>query len=292
MPAANGLLAQVLPGRQIVFHLTCEANDTLATRRGRSMQTQFWFIAGPTYWLIALAVAPFAGSFLGVLIRRLPEGRPIAFARSSCDTCGATLSVPELVPLASYVRQGGRCRRCGEAIGSFHPAIELAATGVAAWVILADTDPTRLWVDCLLGWVLLALSWIDWQCMRLPDALTLPLLLVWAAVHAGNASRNHVQPRSRRSSRLSGTPWRRLVLSYRSRARRDRCRRRQAARRRGRMAWPRNGCRLLCCSQHCLGSPWRQRLHCQAARCGSTQPCRSDHVWRSRSGFCGYMAVG
>jgi leader peptidase (prepilin peptidase)/N-methyltransferase len=141
------------------------------------MQTQVWSAAGAAYWPIALAVAPFAGSFLGVLIRRLPEGRSIAFARSSCDTCGATLSIGELVPVASYVRQRGRCRRCGEAIGSFHPAIELAATGVAAWVILADTDPARLWADCLLGWVLLALSWIDWRWMRLPDALTLPLLL-------------------------------------------------------------------------------------------------------------------
>ena len=73
--------------------------------------------------------------------------------------------------------QRGRCRRCGVAIGAFHPVIETAALVVALWATLVETDPTRLWVDCLLGWTLLTLSWIDWRWMRLPDALTLPLLL-------------------------------------------------------------------------------------------------------------------
>jgi leader peptidase (prepilin peptidase)/N-methyltransferase len=43
--------------------------------------------------------------------------------------------------------------------------------------MLAETDPARIWADCILGWTLLALGWIDWRWMQLPDALTLPLLL-------------------------------------------------------------------------------------------------------------------
>ena len=132
----------------------------------------------PLSWPIVLVAAPFIGSFLGVLIRRLPDGRPVSIARSKCEACGATLTASELVPLGSYVLQRGRCRRCGAAIDPFHPAIEVAAFAIALWAVLAETDPSRLWVDCLLGWTLLTLSWIDWRWMRLPDVLTLPLLLV------------------------------------------------------------------------------------------------------------------
>ena len=121
-----------------------------------------------------LLFAPFVGSFLGVLVRRLPLGRPVVLDRSRCEGCGAPLAARDLVPLASYAALRGRCRRCGRAIGRFHPAIELAALAVAAWAVWADPDAA--WPDCVLGWGLLALAWIDWDHMRLPDALTLPLI--------------------------------------------------------------------------------------------------------------------
>jgi len=56
--------------------------------------------------------------------------------------------------------------------------IAVAAALVALWAAAADADWLRLGVDCALGWSLLALAWIDWQRMRLPDFLTLPLLVV------------------------------------------------------------------------------------------------------------------
>ena len=124
--------------------------------------------------LLPLLAAPFAGSFLGVLIRRLPLGRPWMMVRSACDGCGALLQARDLVPLASYAALRGRCRQCGQAIGRFHPAVELASVAIAAWAAWADPD--RVWQNCMLGWGLLALAWIDLEHMRLPDALTLPLI--------------------------------------------------------------------------------------------------------------------
>lgn len=141
------------------------------------MQTPIGSVIELWHWLPLLAVAPFVGSFLGVLIRRLPEGRAVGLARSACEHCGVALRARELVPMASYLWQRGKCRHCGAAIDPFHLAIELIAIGVPLWAILAEPDPDRLWADCLLGWTLLALSWIDWRWMLLPDRLTLPLLL-------------------------------------------------------------------------------------------------------------------
>ncbi len=101
----------------------------------------------------------------------------MVFARSCCERCGRVLSAAELVPFVSFMWQRGRCRGCGGPIAPAHLWIELAAVAVAASAVTAEPDPATLWADCGLGWALLALAWIDWTHLRLPDALTLPLLL-------------------------------------------------------------------------------------------------------------------
>ncbi len=131
-----------------------------------------------------IAAGPFAGSVLGVLVRRLPAGRPVALARSACETCGHVLSPLDLVPVVSFVRQRGRCRHCGAPIAPEHLWIELAATAVATSAVLAGGPGPAVWASCVLGWGLLALAVIDARHYRLPDALTLPLLLAGLAATA------------------------------------------------------------------------------------------------------------
>jgi leader peptidase (prepilin peptidase)/N-methyltransferase len=127
--------------------------------------------------------APFVGSFLGVIVRRLPEGRPIGWVRSRCERCGAVLRVRDLVPLYSWLAAGGRCRYCGHPLGWFYPGIELSAVAVALAALAADGGEGT-WLDCLFGWWLLALGWIDARRWLLPDALTLPLLIAGLAAAA------------------------------------------------------------------------------------------------------------
>lgn len=129
---------------------------------------------------IPLVAAPFVGSFLGVVVRRLPDGRPIAWVRSRCEWCGAVLTVRDLVPLVSWLAAKGRCRSCGHALGWFYPGIELAAFAVALAAVSIDRGAAA-WLDCLFGWWLLALGWIDLRRWLLPDALTLPLVIAGLA---------------------------------------------------------------------------------------------------------------
>ena len=138
--------------------------------------------AGAAGWS-ALLAAPFIGSFLGVLVRRLPEERPIAWARSRCENCGAALTARDLVPLYSWLAAKGRCRFCGHALGWFYPGIELAALAVALAAVALDGG-VGTWLDCLLGWWLLALGWIDIRRWLLPDSLTLPLVIAGLAAGA------------------------------------------------------------------------------------------------------------
>ena len=128
-------------------------------------------------WIWPLLAAPFVGSFLGVLVTRLPARAPVALARSACPHCDTRLGALDLLPLVSFLALRGRCRHCQAPIGMFYPAVELAAVAVAVVAGLADYDPGRIWIDCAVGWTLLALAWIDWTDLLLPDVLTLPLLL-------------------------------------------------------------------------------------------------------------------
>jgi leader peptidase (prepilin peptidase)/N-methyltransferase len=132
-------------------------------------------------WIWPVLVAPAIGSFAGVLVRRLPAGRPIAAARSACESCGHTLDPLDMVPLASFLFLRGKCRYCGAPIAPMHAAIELAALAVAAIAAALLPGGPDLWITCILGWWLLTLAWIDATSFRLPDVLTLPLLLAGLA---------------------------------------------------------------------------------------------------------------
>ena len=128
-----------------------------------------------------LLAAPFVGSFLGLVIDRLPAGRPLVVGRSRCDACGAMLGAKDLVPVVSWLRQRGRCAYCRAELSTFYPIIELAALAVAlsaAWVLAGWLLP----VSCALGWTLLTLAAIDQRHFLLPDPLTLPLIPAGLAV--------------------------------------------------------------------------------------------------------------
>lgn len=133
------------------------------------------------HWLALLLVAPVFGSFLGLLIVRLPKGEPVVAGRSRCPSCGATLAARDLVPLASWLANRGRCRQCGAAVSRLYPGVEIAALAVAAWSI-AVLPGWLAWAGAGFGWALLALAVIDARHFLLPDALTLPLIPAGLAV--------------------------------------------------------------------------------------------------------------
>jgi len=140
------------------------------------------------HWLFLLLAAPCVGSFLGVVVARLPEGRSVLRGRSACAHCGTVLGFLDLVPILGWALARGRCRPCGAAVSWWYPAIEVAALAVAAWS-LAVLPGWLAWAGCALAWTLLALAVIDAKHLLLPDTLTLPLvpaglLVAWAVAPA------------------------------------------------------------------------------------------------------------
>jgi leader peptidase (prepilin peptidase) / N-methyltransferase len=122
------------------------------------------------------------GSFLSVVISRVPEGRSVIRPRSRCPRCGAQIRFRDNIPVLSYLALRGRCRSCGERISPAYPAIE-GATAIlflAAAILIRPLERAALAAP-FLG-VLLALGIIDAQHRILPNRIVYPAIGLAAAV--------------------------------------------------------------------------------------------------------------
>lgn len=118
------------------------------------------------------------GSFLNVVIARVPEGRSVWAPRSACPQCGALIAWYDNIPLVSFLVLRGRCRGCHAGIPWRYPIVE-AATGCAfalAYVLFGPT-PEFLVAAVLLG-ALIAITAIDLRHQIIPDVISLPGIVV------------------------------------------------------------------------------------------------------------------
>jgi leader peptidase (prepilin peptidase)/N-methyltransferase len=132
--------------------------------------------------LYAALAGLIVGSYLNVVVHRLPRGLSTVRPRSRCPACGAGIGALDNLPVVSWLLLRGRCRHCGTLIGWRYPAVEL---GTAALFVacLERFGPTlAAAVAALLGCLLLALAMIDAEHYLLPDRLTLPGIVVGLAV--------------------------------------------------------------------------------------------------------------
>ena len=129
----------------------------------------------PLAWAAALGLlGAILGSFIAALAIRWPAGRSVASGRSACDNCGHTLRARDLVPIASALALGGRCRDCGERIDPRHTAIEVVALTVGATAGWAAPGVEGV-AGATFGWLSLALAALDVAALWLPDKLTATL---------------------------------------------------------------------------------------------------------------------
>lgn len=121
---------------------------------------------------VALAVGLLVGSFLNVVIHRLPRGESVVRPRSHCPHCHHAIGALENVPVLSYLALRGRCRGCGHRISLRYPALELV-TGLAflAAALRYGADPETVRV-AILAALLVAAAAIDVQHQIIPDEIS------------------------------------------------------------------------------------------------------------------------
>lgn len=121
------------------------------------------------------------GSFCNVLIYRLPKKEDFVRKPSHCMTCGHELKWYELIPLVSWLIQGGKCRACGVKLSAQYPVVEALnglmwlATAVAG---LYWDDWLKVGLYCVLFSMLMVLSVIDWRTYTIPNGINLVIFLL------------------------------------------------------------------------------------------------------------------
>jgi len=128
----------------------------------------------PFFYVAAGILGAIIGSFLNVVIHRLPREESVVFPNSRCPSCGAAIAFYDNLPVVSYVALLGRCRSCKAHISARYPVVE-ALTGLL-WVavILHDGLTWALPFDLIFVTAILALIFIDAEHMILPNAITYP----------------------------------------------------------------------------------------------------------------------
>ena len=122
------------------------------------------------------------GSFLTVVVDRVPRGGSVVQPPSACGSCGHRLTPADLVPIGSWLALRGKCRHCGTPIGNEPLIIETATAIVFVLFGLKFGADVALIAFCVMGAALVALVWIDLREFRLPREITYTAMAISAVV--------------------------------------------------------------------------------------------------------------
>ena len=140
------------------------------------MEHRAWFEAAS--FLVGLLL----GSFLNVVILRLPRGESIVSPPSRCPRCKARIQPWDNIPVLSYLLLRGRCRQCRKRISWRYPVVEVSA-GLLLWLLAREVEhPALLVPHAAFLLALLVVAWIDFDTRTIPDAITIPGVGIGLAV--------------------------------------------------------------------------------------------------------------
>ena len=134
-------------------------------------------------FLFGLAI----GSFLNVVVHRIPRGESIVLPGSHCPSCGAQVRAFDNLPLVSFAILRGRCRQCRERISLVYPLVELL-TGLIFVALIFKTGPTwEALLEFVFASVMIALIFIDARHHLLPNVITYPAFVFALAAATARA---------------------------------------------------------------------------------------------------------
>lgn len=135
------------------------------------------FLLYAVLFLFVFLIGICVGSFLNVLVYRIPNRISFVKGRSFCPKCNTFLTPRDLVPLFSFLFLKGRCRTCKEKISLRYPLIE-ALTGVLfVWIFFRFDFTMQAVVICMATAILLTISLIDWDTMIIPNGLVIAMIV-------------------------------------------------------------------------------------------------------------------
>ncbi len=131
--------------------------------------------------IIALLYGLVIGSFLNVLILRLPKEEDVVFGGSHCMQCGYRLKWYDLIPVVSYLVLRGKCRKCKKKISIQYPIIELLNGMVYVGIAMINGWQLSTIVFLLTFSILIVVSVIDYRYMIIPDSMVVSIFVLGVA---------------------------------------------------------------------------------------------------------------
>jgi leader peptidase (prepilin peptidase)/N-methyltransferase len=117
------------------------------------------------------------GSFLNVVVHRLPRGESLVHPRSRCPSCGTQLRAIDNIPVVSWLALRGRCHHCRAPISARYPLVELTTAALYVAVVASQDDAVRVVLGLLLVTALVPITLIDLDRRIIPNVITGPAAL-------------------------------------------------------------------------------------------------------------------
>lgn len=122
--------------------------------------------------VVATLLGLVVGSFLNVVVARVPERRSLVSPPSACPACGTPIKPYDNIPVLSWIVLRGRCRACGEHISAQYPLVEATTAVLYAAIVWRFGAGWDAAVAIMLTSILIPLAIIDWQIFKLPNPIT------------------------------------------------------------------------------------------------------------------------
>jgi leader peptidase (prepilin peptidase) / N-methyltransferase len=165
----------------------------------------------PAYYVFfAFTFGLLIGSFLNVVIHRVPLDESIVFPGSHCPACGYSIRPLDNIPLISYALLRGRCRNCRRRISPIYPFVEIL-TALLFSAIIYKTGPNgKALLEMAFASIMIALVMIDARYMLLPNIITYPgfIFAIAAATVRGGRGMNGGGDFSLVTASTEFDPWR------------------------------------------------------------------------------------
>jgi len=140
----------------------------------------FFCLAIPVVFLYGICI----GSFLNVVIIRLPRGESLIKRSSHCMTCGAKIRIRDLIPVFSWLFLRGKCHSCGEKISPRYPIVE-SLNGllyVVNFLVFGGISVNTI-LMCVFTSLLICVGFIDWDTMEMYDIISILIALLAIPSH-------------------------------------------------------------------------------------------------------------
>jgi leader peptidase (prepilin peptidase)/N-methyltransferase len=135
--------------------------------------------------IFAALIGAMLGSFLNVVIYRLPRHESLISPGSHCPSCSAAVKPYDNVPVVAWIWLRGRCRACAAAISPRYPLVEVTTAALCAGVVLSRSSAAGISLGVLSVLVLVPVALIDLDCHLIPNRITGPAAVV--AIALGSA---------------------------------------------------------------------------------------------------------